>query len=496
MNPFRDEAAALLARAMRHASQYLETIHERHVGATASGDDLRRLLGRPLSEHGEDSGDVVDDLARAAQNGTTASQGPRYFGFVTGGSLPVATAVDWLVSAWDQNAQVYVMSPLASVVEAIASDWLKEVLDYQPCGAWALSRELKWRTSPRCSPRATIYCDTSAGMLNATDCSALPTLTSSSAMSRIARSSPHYGCWASEANGCSAWKPMTKAGCVRIISRRYCGGDRDLASCVRRLAMSTPAQPIHSRTLRRCAALEELGSTLTRRSVSGLRPVSRCAISSTGVDQADSIATDAHEWLNVPYDSGIVLTAHPESHQRGLMVPAHYIQMTQGERDPRAFTPDESRRARGVAVYAALRTLGRRGVSELVERCCRHARRMAEALHQHVQVRLLNDVVLNQVLVQFVPLRGDLRDESAFTMEVVAGVQRDGTCWLGSTQWKGRRAMRISICNWSTTEPDIDRSAAAILRVVERLNIEGVPPGTSSRVEGVLERIAVASEGP
>jgi glutamate/tyrosine decarboxylase-like PLP-dependent enzyme len=129
MNPFRDEAAAaLLARAMRHASQYLETIHERHVGATASGDDLRRLLGRPLSEHGEESGDVVDDLARAAQNGTTASQGPRYFGFVTGGSLPVATAVDWLVSAWDQNAQVYVMSPLASVVEAIASDWLKEVL--------------------------------------------------------------------------------------------------------------------------------------------------------------------------------------------------------------------------------------------------------------------------------------------------------------------------------------------------------------------------------
>ncbi len=170
-----------------------------------------------------------------------------------------------------------------------------------------------------------------------------------------------------------------------------------------------------------------------------------------GVDQADSIATDAHKWLNVPYDSGIVLTAHPESHQCALLMPAHYIQMTPGARDNRAFTPDESRRARGVTVYAALRTLGRRGVRELVERCCDHARRMAERLGGHRQGRVLNDVVLNQVLVQFVPLAGDRRDEDAFTQEVVAGVQAEGTCWLGSTVWHGRRAARISVSNWSTT---------------------------------------------
>jgi glutamate/tyrosine decarboxylase-like PLP-dependent enzyme len=465
---------------MRHASQYLETIHERHVGATASGDDLRRLLGRPLSEHGEDSGDVVDDLARAAQNGTTASQGPRYFGFVTGGSLPVATAVDWLVSAWDQNAQVYVMSPLASVVEAIASDWLKEVLGLP--AIWSVGFV------------------TGAQMANFTSLLAARHHVLRHVGWDVERDglfgAPHIDVIVSDESHRTIFTALRMLGLGGERLQRVETDDQG------RMRTDHLAEILRQRS-GPCIVCTQIGNVNTGAAdpLSDIAPLTRsrgawlhvdaafglwAAASQSlrhlvnGVDQADSIATDAHKWLNVPYDSGIVLTAHPESHQRGLMVPAHYIQMTQGERDPRAFTPDESRRARGVAVYAALRTLGRRGVSELVERCCRHARRMAEALRQHVQVRLLNDVVLNQVLVQFVPLRGDPRDEGAFTMEVVAGVQRDGTCWLGSTQWKGRRAMRISICNWSTTEHDIDRSAAAILRVVEQLNIEGVPPGTSS----------------
>jgi glutamate/tyrosine decarboxylase-like PLP-dependent enzyme len=192
-----------------------------------------------------------------------------------------------------------------------------------------------------------------------------------------------------------------------------------------------------------------------------------------GVEAADSVATDGHKWLNVPYDTGIAFTAHPESHQRALTVPAHYIQMTPGERDPRAFTPDESRRARGVPVYAALRTLGRSGVRDLVERLCVHAERMAKKLSGHPRVRVLNDVVLNQVLVQLVAPPGDPRDDAAFTHDVVAGVQTDGTCWLGSTLWQGKRAMRISISNWSTTDMDIERAAAAILAVVERESRRG-----------------------
>ena len=182
-----------------------------------------------------------------------------------------------------------------------------------------------------------------------------------------------------------------------------------------------------------------------------------------GITRADSIATDAHKWLNVPYDSGLALIAHRESHRKAMMLSAAYILEDAAERDPHEFVPEESRRARGVPVYAALRSLGRDGLSALVDRCCDHARRMADRLSSHPSVRILNDVVLNQVLVRFEPATGSADD---YTREVIARVQKDGTCWLGGTQWQGVAAMRISISNWSTTAEDIDRSAEAILRAM------------------------------
>jgi glutamate/tyrosine decarboxylase-like PLP-dependent enzyme len=186
-----------------------------------------------------------------------------------------------------------------------------------------------------------------------------------------------------------------------------------------------------------------------------------------GIERADSLATDGHKWLNVPYDSGVVLTAHPDAHRQSLLMPVHYIQATPGERDPRAFTPDESRRARAVPMYAALRVLGRDGVAELVDRCCLHATRMAERLARHPSVRILNDVSLNQVLVQFRPPAGDDEAASTLTQSVISRVQQNGTCWAGGTKWQGQAAMRISISNWSTTAEDIDRSAAAILAALD-----------------------------
>jgi glutamate/tyrosine decarboxylase-like PLP-dependent enzyme len=460
----------LLDRAHSHATQYLATLRERPVGATASGDDLRQMLGGALSENGDDGGRVIDDLARAAQNGTTASQGPRYFGFVTGGSLPVATAADWLVSAWDQNAQVYVMSPLASVVEGIAADWLKDVLGLP--AAW------------------------STGFVTGAQMASFTALVA--ARNHVLRQvdwdverlglfgAPRIDVIVSDESHRTIFTALRMLGLGAERLHRVESDDHGrmrterLAELLRQgsgpCIVCTQIGNVNTGAADPLAAIAPLtrarGAWLHVDAAFGLWAAASPSLRHLveGVDLADSIATDAHKWLNVPYDSGIVFTAHPESHQRGLLMPAHYIQMTAGERDPRAFTPDESRRARGVAVYAALRTLGRRGVAELIERCCSHARRMAESLRGHPQVRLLNDVVLNQVLVQFVPSRGDPRDEGAFTMDVVAAVQKDGTCWLGSTQWKGRRAMRVSICNWSTTEEDIDRSAAAILRIVDQLS--------------------------
>jgi glutamate/tyrosine decarboxylase-like PLP-dependent enzyme len=186
-----------------------------------------------------------------------------------------------------------------------------------------------------------------------------------------------------------------------------------------------------------------------------------------GIERADSIATDAHKWLNVPYDSGIVLTAHRDTHRRAMTLAASYILATESERDPHEYVPEESRRARGVPVYAALRSLGRRGLRELVERCCTHARGMAGALGAHPSVRILNDVVLNQVLVRIQPDAQSDEEADALTQQVIERVQEDGTCWLGGTTWHGMRAIRISISNWSTTADDIDRSVAAILRAVD-----------------------------
>jgi glutamate/tyrosine decarboxylase-like PLP-dependent enzyme len=185
-----------------------------------------------------------------------------------------------------------------------------------------------------------------------------------------------------------------------------------------------------------------------------------------GIDAADSIATDAHKWLNVPYDSGLVLTAHPDAHRAAMTLGAAYILQSDAERDPHEFVPEESRRARAVPVYAVLRALGRQGLRDLVERSCALARRIAAALDGQPSVRVLNDVILNQVLVRFEAPGGG--DADAVTRDVIARVQQDGTCWLGGTTWHGMAAMRISISNWSTTEADIDRSAAAILEACRR----------------------------
>jgi glutamate/tyrosine decarboxylase-like PLP-dependent enzyme len=187
-----------------------------------------------------------------------------------------------------------------------------------------------------------------------------------------------------------------------------------------------------------------------------------------GAAAADSWATDAHKWLNVPYDSGIVIVAHPEPHRAAMTISAAYLAQTGGrERDPFDWVPEFSRRARGFTVWAALKSLGRSGVAAMVERCCALARRFADRLQEEPGVEILNDVVLNQVLVRFHPsAAGDVDAVSldALTRDVIARVQADGTCWLGGTTWQGKAAMRISVSSWATTEADVDASVAAILR--------------------------------
>jgi glutamate/tyrosine decarboxylase-like PLP-dependent enzyme len=455
MNPWSD----LLSRAHQHADEYLDAVGIRHVGATASSEQMRARLAGPLPDRGDAPETVIDDLAAAGLTGTIASQGPRFFGFVVGGSLPVATASDWLASAWDQNCGIYALSPIVAVVEDIGASWLRELAGLP--ASW------------------TVGFVTGCQMANFT------------ALAAARHHVLDRAGWHVEAQGLFGAPPidvfvsdeshytifnalqMLGLGAERVTRVATDGQGRmradALAAAMRGVSgpcvITAQAGNVNTGAFDPLPAIvdvaREHGAWLHVDGAFGFWACASLRYASLvdGMTGADSIATDAHKWLNVPYDSGLVLCAHAKAHRRAMTRSAAYILEHATERDPHEFVPEESRRARGVPVYAALRTLGRAGLAALVERTCEHARRMAGRLAADPRLRVLNDVVLNQVLVS---VDGD-RDGAA-TRETIARVQQDGTCWLGGTTWQGQTAMRISISNWSTTDADIDRAADAIIR--------------------------------
>jgi glutamate/tyrosine decarboxylase-like PLP-dependent enzyme len=458
-----DERHSLLARAARHGQAYLEAVADRPVAATVTGADLRGALGGALGAAGSDAAGVLDALAEAARHGTIASQGPRYFGFVIGGSLPVATAADWLVSAWDQNSAVYAMAPLVAVVEEITAGWMRDLL--------ALPDH--------------------AGVGFVTGCQMANFTALAAARHEVLRRAG----WDVEADGLAGAPAIdvlvseeshyTILAALRLLGLGAARARRVPTDAQGRMLVPELARMLGERS-GPCIVCAQAGNVNTGAfdPVAEIVPLSRARGAwlhvdgafglwartspvlgglAAGLEDADSIATDGHKWLNVPYDCGIVFCADPQAHRAAMSLAAAYIVADARERDPHEYVPEESRRARAVPVYAALRTLGRDGLRALVERNCGLARRMAGRLGADPWVRILNDVVLNQVLVRF---ERPGADPDALTREVIAGVQQEGTCWLGGSVWHGLAAMRISVSNWSTTEEDIDRSAEAILGVL------------------------------
>ena len=458
MNPWSD----LLQRAHQHAERYLDHVGTRSVAATATADDLRRRLAGPLPNDGESAAAVIDLLAETGAAGTMATQGPRYFGFVVGGSVPVATAADWLVSAWDQNAGVYALSPLVSVVEDVAAGWLRDLAGVPE--TWGvgfvtgcqMANFTGLAAARQHVLRAAGWDVEAQGLFGAPPIDVIVSdeshYTIFNALKLLGLGATRVRRVPTDAQGrmkAAALADLVRGGRGPAIVAAQAGNVNTGAF--------DPVDDITDIARDRGAWLHVDGAFGFW---AGASP--RHAPLVAAIGRADSIATDAHKWLNVPYDSGLILCAHRESHRRAMTLSAAYILEHAVERDPRDFAPEESRRGRGVPVYAALRTLGKRGLSDLIERCCRLARRMAEQVSQHPRVTVLNDVVLNQVLVTCRDARGQ-----DITGDVITRVQRDGTCWLGGTTWQSRQAMRISISNWSTTDADVDRSAAAILAAVD-----------------------------
>jgi glutamate/tyrosine decarboxylase-like PLP-dependent enzyme len=458
----------LLAKTAAQAASYLSALDQRPVGVRADRSELLARLGGPLPEKPTDADTVVDDLARAADPGLIGSAGPRYYGFVVGGSLPSALAADWLTSVWDQNAGGYVLSPASAVVEEVAAGWLVELLGLPPATSVGFT--------------------TGATMANF--------ICMAAARSRVLES---VG-WDVERNGLFGAPPIeVVVGADRHVSLelalRYLGlgSERvrvvpaddqgrmradllgeELRRCDGPIIVCAQAGDVNSGAFdplgQICDAAHEHGAWVHVDGAFGLwaaaSPDRRHLIA--GIENADSCSTDGHKWLNVPYDSGLAFVADPVAHRQAMsLLAASYLVFGEGaERDNANWVPEMSRRARGFPIWAAIRELGRSGIAEMVDRGCECARRFAAGLGAAPGVEILNEVVLNQVLVRFTAPDGG--DSDAFTREVVSRVQADGTSWLGGTTWQGKAAMRISVSNWSTTEADVDRSVEAILRAARQ----------------------------
>ena len=442
----------LLADAARRASHYLAGLPDRAVAPKPEAVLALQSLREPLPELPQPPHAVLQRLDRLGSPATTSMAGGRFFGFVIGGALPVALAANWLSTAWDQNAATYAASPGVAVLEDVALGWLLDLLDL-----------------PRGAAGAFVTGATQANLCGL----------AAARHAVLARAG-----WDVEADGLFGAPPITvvlgaeahptlfKAlgvlglGRNRVVRVETDGQGRMRAD--RLPALSGPtlvclqAGNVNTGAFDPCTELCErahrAGAWVHVDGAFGLwaRAVPSLAHWGAGIELADSWATDAHKWLNVPYDSGLAFVRDGDALRAAMAVTAAYLPPSGAQRAPSDTTPELSRRARGVDVWAALSALGRSGVAELIERCCRHARRFAQGLAD-AGYPVRNEVVLNQVLVSF----GD----ATTTRRVIEALQTEGTCWAGVTEWQGRTAMRISVSSWATTDADVELSLAAMLRV-------------------------------
>ncbi len=468
-----DDRRALLDRTAELANDFLDRLPNRPVGRPTDLEKLRAALGGPLPDGPQDPIGVVEALARSAEPGLVGTAGPRYFGFVVGGSVPAALAADWLTSAWDQNTGLYVLSPASAVAEEVAGAWLIDLFGL-PKGSsvgFTTGATMASFTALGAARHAVLQREgwnvEDDGYVGAPPIDVVVsdeshvTIFASLQMLGLGRKRVHRV--AIDAQG------RMRADALRETLDRL---DGPIIVCAQAGNVNTGAfDPLPDIVQ---AVRSKPNAWLHVDGAFGLwaAAVPELHALVAGLDGADSWTTDAHKWLNVPYDSGIVICRDPAPHHAAMTLgAAYYVETAGGERDNYNWVPESSRRARGFPVYAALKSLGRSGLAEMIGGNAAIARRMADRLAEGPGVVILNDVVLNQVLVRFVPPGAPEEAGSApdaavdgFTRRIIAAVQADGTCWLGGTTWHGMAAMRISVSNWSTTEADADVSVEAILR--------------------------------
>jgi glutamate/tyrosine decarboxylase-like PLP-dependent enzyme len=447
----------VLDLAAKRARLYVQGARERRVAPGAKAVAALKKFHEPFPTRSSDPAEVIALLDAVGSPATVATTGGRYFGFVIGGALPASMGASWLANAWDQNMALRVMSPVAAELEDVVIPWVCDALGLPTnCGGGLVTCATMANFAGLVAARHSLLAKAGWNVVEQGMFGAPP-------IEVVVGAEVHA----------SVQKALSLAGfgMKRVVTVEADGQGRIRADklpklsersivCIQAGNVNTgsfdPAVEI-------CARAKESGAWVHVDGAFGLwaaaSPNYRHLVA--GFEQADSWATDAHKWPNVNYDSGIVLVRNEATLRAAMTQSAAYLEPS-AMREPTLHTPDASRRARGIELWATLKSLGREGLSALIERTCAHAQKFAEGLRA-AGFEVLNNVVTNQVLVSF--------GSAETTREVIRRVQEDGTCWCGGTVWQGKTAMRISVSSWVTTEADVDRSLKAIVRIARSTNL-------------------------
>ena len=455
---------AALQKSLAHALDHFRTLDDRSVSATASRQTLYERIGKPLPVHGTDPGVVVDELAAAVAGGLNLSSGGRFFGWVVGGSVPAAVGADWLTSAWDQNASLFSCAPACSVVEEVCGGWLKEMLGL-PSGAsfaFVTGCQMAHATCLAAARHALLH--KSGWDVERDGLSGGPQIRIVAAESRhgsIERAARLLGL----GSNCIVDLPTdehnqlpTKALERELMSR----SDAPTIVVLQAGDINTGAFDSFAELI---PIARRLGAWVHVDGAFGLwanvSPAFRHLL--RGVELADSWATDGHKWLNVPYDSGIAFVADANAHRAAMSHRAAYLTHDSDAYDAIDWTPEWSRRCRGMAVYAAIRQLGVSGIAALVERTCGFANDLVTRIGELPGAEVACPPHLNQGLVRFLSSEANasMEDHDRFTDSVIERIVRSGEAFFTGTVWRGRRYMRVSVCNWMTSATDVDRAVRA-----------------------------------
>ncbi|GAB4379478.1 MAG: aminotransferase class V-fold PLP-dependent enzyme [Elainellaceae cyanobacterium] len=442
----------LLHNAAQRAVTYLEGLNARSVTPTPEAIANLQRFDEPLPNAATDPETVLHLLDELGSPATMAMAGRRFFGFVIGGSLPATLAASWLATAWDQNTGFWHVTPATAQLEQIALRWLLELFGLPAhCGGAFVTGATVANFTALAAARHAVLAKAgwnveADGLFGAPP---ITVITGEEAHPSVTRALGMLGLGRNRV----VKVPVDAQGRMRPEAMPRLTGPAII--CLQAGNVNTGAfDPFKAI----CEQAKAAGAWVHVDGAFGLwaAAVPSLAHLAAGVEQADSWATDAHKWLNVPYDSGLAFVRDAEALRAAMAITADYLPAAGDARNPSDYTPELSRRARGVEVWAALRSLGRSGLTDLIERNCRYARRFAEGFAA-AGYKILNPVVLNQVLVSF--------GEPEITRQVIEAIQAEGTCWCGVTVWQGQTAMRISVSSWATTETDVEKSLEAMLRI-------------------------------